>query len=150
MRTWKCRWPGSTRSRCASSRFVSCHSSPSCPSISRTRTRSGCPSAFSCSGLSSTSVSCTAPPPVCPGAVLHIERPVSSRKLGCSSAIEDCGRSAVLGPNQAGRGVGARRGGEGLHRRLGLLRAREQEKDLARAPKRRDAERYPVDERLEA
>ena len=38
--TWKCRWPGSTPSRWASSRFV-IGASPSAPSISSTRRRSG-------------------------------------------------------------------------------------------------------------
>ena len=52
MRTWKCRWPGSTPRRLASSRFVRCSVSPA-PSVSSTRRRSGCPSAFSCSGWSS-------------------------------------------------------------------------------------------------
>ena len=43
------------------------------------------------------------PPFVCPGAVLHIEGGLSSRQLGCSSAIEDCSGSPARGPNEARR-----------------------------------------------
>ena len=32
----------------------------------------------------------------CPGALLHIETPLSSGKLGCSSAIQDCNGLAGL------------------------------------------------------
>ena len=55
MRTWKCRWPGSTASRAASSRFVS--GSSDWPSACSTFRRSGWPSAFSCSGRSSSRTS---------------------------------------------------------------------------------------------
>src|SRR6266487_3781069 len=150
MRTWKCRWPGSTPSRWASSRFVSCQS-PSWPSISSTRTRSGWPSAFNCSGLSSTSVSCkrTARPFGLRGALLHIERAMSSSKLGCCSAIEDCRCPAAAGPDEAGRRVGAWFQRESPARGLGLLGAGDREKDLARAVQSGDAQRYPVDEGLQ-
>src|SRR6266511_4501370 len=135
-------------SRCASSRLVSCHS-PSWPSISRTRTRNGWPSAFSCSGLSSTSVSCNLPLPSARTALLHIEEPLSSRKLGCSSAIEDCSGSAAAGPDEAGRRVRARFVGERTPRGLGLRLAREQEQDLPRAAERRQSERHAVDDGFE-
>src|SRR6266508_4285063 len=135
-------------SRCASSRLVSCHS-PSWPSISRTRTRNGWPSAFSCSGLSSTSVSCNLPLPSARTALLHIEESLSSRKLGCSSAIEDCSGSAVAGLDEAGRRVRARFVGERTPRGLGLRFAREQEQDLPRAAERRQSERHAVDEGFE-
>src|SRR2546427_9975885 len=152
MRTWKCRWPGSTPSRCASARFVSRHS-PSLPSISRTRTLSGCPSAFSCSGLSSTSVSrCkrSAPSAVARGALVHIAATLSSAKLGCCSAIEDCNGSPTAGPDEAGRRLRAWFRGECTARRLRLSGSGEGEDDLVSATEGREAERDPIDEGFEA
>src|SRR3954463_5274461 len=144
MRTGKCRWPGSTPRRCASSLFVSCQS-PSWPSISRTRTRSGWPRAFSCSGLSSISVSSTARQ-----ALLHIETPLSSRELGCSSAIQDCNDAAAGRPYEARRRIRARLRREDACCSVGLRLARHDEDDLTRAAQRRQAQRDAVDERLQS
>src|SRR5512133_1545525 len=147
MRTWKCRWPGSTPSRWASSRFVSLRS-PSAPSISSTRTRRGWPSAFSCSGLSSTRVSCktSCPLGLSSGALLHIEAGLSSPEPGCSSTIEDCSGSTAVRADEARRRVGARRCRKSSACGLRLLGTGESEDDLARAVQGEDAQRNPVDE----
>src|SRR5919199_4989691 len=146
MRTWKCRWPGSTPRRWASSRFVSCQSdSSSPPSISSTRTRSGWPSALSCSGLSMTSVSCTLPP----WAVLHIETQVSSLDRGCCSAIEDCNGPAGGGADEARRRLDGRLFGERAAHRVCLGVAADDEEDLVRATEHGQRQRDAVDPRLE-
>src|SRR5262249_7415318 len=85
----------------------------------------------------------------CPGALLHIETALSSRKLGCSSAIEDCNGLAVPRSDEARRRAGARLAREGSRSRVRLRPAGEEEEDLPRAPQRREAERHSVDERLE-
>src|SRR5689334_1347125 len=147
IRTWKWRWPGSTLSRWASSRLVSCQSdSSSPPSISSTRTRSGCPSAFSCSGLSMTSVSCIVPP----WAVLHIETAVSSADGGCGSAIDDYSRLARLGADEARRRVAARLLDERTPHGVRLRLAADDEEDLPRRPQRRQRHGHAIDPRLEA
>src|SRR6185295_18886930 len=89
------------------------------------------------------------PPFVCPGAVLHIEGGLSSGQLGCSSAIEDCSGPPVRGPNEAGRGLGARSLGECPPRSVRLLRAAECEDDHASAGQRRYGESDAIDEWLE-
>src|SRR5207248_2992580 len=135
----------------ASSRFVSCHS-PSCPSISSTRTLSGCPSAFSCSGLSSTSVSCCnrpAPSVLAPGALLHIGAALSSPEVGCCSAIEDCNGAPAARPYEAGRRLRAWLRGECASRCLRLSGSVEGEDDLAGAAEGLEAERDAIDERFE-
>src|SRR5512133_1764312 len=128
MRTWKCRWPGSTPSRWASSRFVSLRS-PSAPSLSSTRVscKTSCPL-----GLSS-------------GALLHIEAGLSSPEPGCSSTIEDCSGSAAVRADEARRRVGARRCRKSSACGLRLLGTGESEDDLARAVQGEDAQRNPVD-----
>src|SRR5512133_923099 len=85
----------------------------------------------------------------CPWALLHIERPLSSRKLGCSRAIQDCNGAAASGSNEAGRGLAARLCGEGTRGGVGLFLASEQEEDLVGPAQRGQAERDAVDERLE-
>src|SRR5512133_2120086 len=65
----------------------------------------------------------------CPAALLHIETPLSSRELGCSSAIQDCNGFAVLRPDEAPGVVGARLACKSLGRGVGLRLAGHQEED---------------------
>src|SRR5205814_109800 len=130
--TWKCRWPGSTPSFCASSRFVSVQPGSS-PSISSARSRSGWPSALSCSGLSSTSVSRMTP-----------------RRLyiGSSRLVED-DDGQRRAPHEARGSVGAGLLREGPPHRLGLALARREIDERRDRVEARDRERDAVDERLE-
>src|SRR5262249_53706279 len=85
----------------------------------------------------------------CPAALLHIETPLSSGKLGCSSAIQDCNGSAVLRPHEARGCVRARLARERLGGRVGLRLAGEEEEDLGGAAKGRQAQRHAVKEGLQ-
>src|SRR5204863_6158045 len=61
----------------------------------------------------------------CPAGLLHIETPLSSRELDCSSAIQDCNCSSCARADEARRRVRARLGTERARRGLGLRLPRE-------------------------
>src|SRR5205814_8769915 len=85
----------------------------------------------------------------CRAGLLHIDTPLSSRKLGCSSAIQDYNGSSVVGSHEARGRLLARLARERTRGGLGLFLAGEQEDDLARGAERGQAQRHAVDERLE-
>src|SRR3954454_21070564 len=85
----------------------------------------------------------------CRQALLHIETPLSSRELGCSSAIQDCNDAALGRPYEARRRIPARLRREDARDSLGLRLAGHNEDDLACAPQRGQAQRHAVDERLQ-
>src|SRR5439155_7187487 len=149
MRTWKCRCPGSTPRRAASSRLVSASSSPFVPSVSRMRSLRGWPSAFSCSGLSSRRTS------IIPGGsggatvVLYIRlRSVLAQYRGRSRVRDDAGPAARR-PDEARGRVGARRAAERATDGAGLRVAGRDEQHFRGRAEHRQRHRHAVDERLE-
>src|SRR6266542_675792 len=150
MRTWKCRWPGSTSSFFASSRLVRCSSLP-VPSVSSTRRRSGWPSAFSCSGRSSVRTSNMG---LGSGAATL---PYIYDTAPCCLALQPRRGGGVghepgaptVGADQARRGRAVRRPGERSLDRLGLRLARDDEDDLRGRAENGHRHRHPSDERLE-
>src|SRR5882724_1914269 len=74
---------------------------------------------------------------------------MSSPKLGCCSAIEDCNGAPVARPNETGWRVGAWFRGECAVHGVGLVGAGDGEDDLARAVQGGDAQRNPIDEGLQ-
>src|SRR3954471_3098492 len=82
-------------------------------------------------------------------ALLHIETALSSRELGCSSAIQDCNGAAGGRPYEARRRILARLRRKDARYGVGLRLAGHDEDDLARAAQRRQAQRDAFDERLQ-